>query len=130
MADTTNDHIEITALAARYGALLDRDRIDEWLELFTPDAAFHVYGRSFDGHAGLRKMAEGAPGGIHMGGLPVITVDTDTAQVGQSFVFVDRATHETRIGWYDDELVRVDGRWLIQTRRCTFATPDGPSDRP
>ena len=130
MDDTTDDHRAITSVAARYGALLDRERIDEWLELFTPDASFHVYGRAFEGHAGLRKMAEGAPRGIHMGGLPVIAVDGDRATVGQSFVFVDAATHETRIGWYDDELVRRDGRWCIETRRCTFVTPDGPSDRP
>src|SRR5689334_23641877 len=106
MGDIASDEREITALVARYGSLLDRERVDEWLELFTADAELLVYGRAFEGHAGLRRMAEGAPGGLHLGAIPVVTVDGDRAQVEQSFLFVDRATHETRIGWYDDEVVR------------------------
>ena len=130
MADPVSDEQAITTLVASYGALLDRDRVDEWLELFAPDAQFLVYGRSFDGHDGLRAMATGAPGGIHMGAIPVIAVDGDRARTEQSFVFIDSQSHSTRIGWYDDELVRTDGRWRFQKRQCTFATADGPSERP
>jgi hypothetical protein len=130
MDPTTDDRSEIMRLVARYGSLLDRERYDEWLELFLPDAAFLVYGRAFAGHDGLRAMTRGAPGGIHLGAMPVIDLDGDRARVEQSFVFVDGKTHETRIGWYDDELERVGGGWRFRTRRCTFLTPDGPSDRP
>lgn len=51
-------------------------------------------------------MAETAPGGVHMAGLPVIAFDGDAAVVKQSFVFFDQHTHEVRIGWYDDLIRR------------------------
>ena len=130
MAAMNDDQRAITTLVATYGSLLDRARVDEWLDLFAPDAEFLVYGRSFAGPEGLRSMAVGAPAGIHLGALPVITIDGDRAVVEQSFVFIDATTHDTRVGWYDDVVVRLDGRWLIQSRRCTFLTAEGPSDRP
>ncbi len=121
---------EITELLARYGAHLDRQDHEGWLALFTEDARFFVYGRSFDGHEGLRRMAEAAPAGLHLGGLPVITVAGDRAEVQQSFLFVDQRTGGQRIGFYDDVVVRGDGTWRFESRRSTFLTPEGPSERP
>jgi len=130
MTAVATDRDEILDLLASYGTLLDRERFDEWLDLFVPDGEYLVFGRTFAGHDGLRTINAHAPGGLHLGGYPLIDVDGDRATTAQSFLFVDQKTHEQRIGWYDDDLVRVDGRWRFARRRCTFLTADGPADRP
>jgi 3-phenylpropionate/cinnamic acid dioxygenase small subunit len=63
MLPTPEDHAAISHLLARYCLTLDHDDVDGWVALFTPDATYQVYGRSFDGHEGLRRMMTGAPGG-------------------------------------------------------------------
>jgi len=35
-----------------------------------------------------------------------------------------------RIGFYDDVLVRTMDGWRFGTRRCTFLSATGPSERP
>lgn len=124
------DRDEITDVLARYASLLDRGDHEAWVDLFTADGSFEVFGRSFQGNEELTRMAETAPGGVHMAGLPVIEVDGDAAMVQQSFVFFDQHTHEVRIGWYDDVMRREVERWRFERRKSTFLTPDGPSDRP
>ena len=127
----TDDHAEITNLLARYCLALDHDDVDGWVTLFVPDGKYEVYGRTFDGHAGLREMMDGAPGGLHLGGPPVIeVVDTDHAHTRQDLLFVDRLTGAMRSAVYDDELVRTDAGWRFATRRCRFIGPDGLADRP
>jgi SnoaL-like domain len=125
-----SDRDQITDLLARYGSLLDRGDHAAWVDLFTAEGCFEVFGRSFHGREGLMHMAETAPGGVHMAGLPVIDLDGDAAVVQQSFVFFDQYTHEVRIGWYDDVMRREGERWRFERRRSTFLTADGPSDRP
>jgi hypothetical protein len=120
----------ITDLLARYGSLLDRGDHESWVDLFTAEGSFEVFGRTFRGRQGLMRMAETAPGGVHLAGLPVIELDGDAARVQQSFVFVDQHTHGVRIGWYDDVIRRQGERWRFDRRRTTFLTAEGPSDRP
>jgi len=67
------DHVAISDLLARYCLTLDFDDVDAWVALFTAEATYEVYGRSFDGHEGLRRMLSGAPGGLHLGGPPSST---------------------------------------------------------
>jgi hypothetical protein len=131
MPTLADDHAEIRNLLARYCLLLDLEDIDGWVALFTVDAAYEVYGRTFTGHDGLRRMLSGAPGGLHLGGPPVIELLTpDLARTQQNLLFVDRATGESRSAVYEDELVRTDGAWKIAARRCKFIVADGLSDRP
>jgi 3-phenylpropionate/cinnamic acid dioxygenase small subunit len=125
------DHVAITDLLARYCLALDLDDVDSWVALFTPDASYEVYGRSFEGHDGLRKMMEGAPGGLHLGGPPVIEmVDPDHARTMQNLLFVDRASGASRSAVYTDELRRTADGWRIAKRRCRFIVDSGLSDRP
>jgi hypothetical protein len=120
----------LTTLLANYGTRLDRGEHEAWLDLFTDDGRFLVFGRSFDGRAGLAKMATTAPQGLHLTGLPVFDVRGDEATAQQSFLFVDQASGAQRIGFYDDELVRTAAGWRIRTRKVTFLTADGPSEKP
>ena len=81
MLPTPEDHVAISDLMARYCLTLDLDDDDGWVSLYTPDAAYAVYGRTFDGHEGLRRMATSAPSGLHLGGPPVIEMlDENTAR--------------------------------------------------
>jgi 3-phenylpropionate/cinnamic acid dioxygenase small subunit len=125
------DHAAIANLLARYCLALDLDDADGWIALFTPDASFEVYGRSFVGHHGLRTMIAAAPGGLHLGGPPVVEmVDADTARTTQNLLFVSRADGATRSAVYTDELRRTADGWRIAARRCRFIVAEGLSDRP
>ena len=131
MLPTPEDHVAITQLLARYCLLLDHDDLDGWVALFTPDAVYQVYGREFTGHEGLRRLMTGAPGGLHLGGPPVIRmVDADRAEARQNLLFAEAAEGIQRSALYDDELVRTPDGWRIARRRCRFITPDGITDRP
>jgi 3-phenylpropionate/cinnamic acid dioxygenase small subunit len=128
---TPEDDAEIRNLLARYCLLLDQDDVEQWVQLFTPDATYSVYGRAFVGHEGLRKMMSAAPGGLHLGGPPAIeAVDDDHALTQQNLLFMERSGGEMRRSLYHDELVRTNEGWRIATRRCQFITAEGLSDRP
>ncbi len=131
MHPTPEDHVAITDLLARYCLNLDLDDVDAWVELFMPDATYEVYGRSWDGHEGLRKMMRAAPGGLHLGGPPVIDmVGADQALTMQNLLFVEAKTGTMRRSVYNDELKRTEDGWRIVKRRCQFIVADGLSDRP
>ncbi len=131
MQPSPEDHVAISDLLARYCLTLDQDDVDGWVALFTPDARYEVFGRSFEGHEGLRRLLKGAPGGLHLGGPPVIElVDRDHARTTQNLLFVDSTSGASRSAVYDDELRRTPDGWRIAKRRCRFLTPDGLRDRP
>ena len=126
-----DDQVAITQLLARYCLALDQDDVEGCVALFAPDAVYEVFGRSFDGHDGIRRMMKAAPGGLHLGGPPVIEmVGPDAARTRQNLLFVDRTSGVSRSVVYTDELRRSEAGWLIARRRCQFIVRDGLSDRP
>jgi len=128
---TPEDQVAIVDLFARYCLTLDFDDFDGWVSLYTSDARYEVYGRSFDGHEGLRRMVTAAPGGLHLGGPPVIEMTApDRATTRRNLLFVDRETRESRSAVYVDELHRTPEGWRIAHTRCRFIVADGLSDRP
>jgi hypothetical protein len=128
---TPEDHVAIADLLARYCLALDTDDVEAWVALFLPDARYEVYGRSFDGHEGLRRMLSGAPGGLHLGGPPVIEMTGEgRARTTRNLLFVDRQSGESRKAVYSDELQRTAGGWKIAHSRCRFLVADGLRDRP
>lgn len=131
MLPTPEDHVAITQLLARYCIALDHDDIDAWVALFTPDATFEVFGRSFDGEVGLRTMMSGAPRGLHLGGSAVIEMlDANRAVTQQNLLLIDRVDGAARGVVYIDDLRRTGDGWRIANRRCQFIVADGLSDRP
>ena len=128
---TPEDRVAIGDLLARYCLTLDCEDVDAWIALFLPGARYEVYGRTFDGHAGLRRMLAGAPGGLHLGGPPVIEMTApDRAQTTRNLLFVDPGTGESRSAVYVDALHRTPEGWRIAHCRCRFVTADGLRDRP
>jgi SnoaL-like domain len=126
MMPTPEDHVAISDLMARYCLTLDLDDVEEWVALFTPDAIYEVYGRAFRGHDGLHKMLSGAPGGLHLGGPPVIEmVDGDHARTTRNLLFVERGDGVSRSAVYTDDLLRTAAGWRIAATRCRFIVADG-----
>ena len=131
MDPTPEDHVAITKLLARYCLALDLDDVEAWVELFLADASYQVFGRTWDGHEGLRRMLRSAPGGLHLGGPPVIDmVSVDEARTTQNLLFAEAGTGAMRRCLYTDQLRRTSDGWRIARRRCQFIGADGLSDRP
>jgi uncharacterized protein (TIGR02246 family) len=126
----TDDQVAIRELIAGYALALDAGDIDECVQLFAADAEFLVYGRSFAGHDGIGKMFRHAPRGLHLTGISRIDVRDDTASARSQVLFVRAGSLQLRPALYDDELVRIDGHWRFQRRRCRFITSVGLADSP
>ena len=124
------DHAAIRELIAGYALALDGGDVEGCVRLFTGDAEFLVYGRSFAGHDGIGKMFRDAPRGLHLTGVSRIDVRDDTATARSQVLFVRAGSLQLRPALYDDELVRVDGHWLFRRRRCRFITSAGLADSP
>ncbi len=125
------DHLAILDLLARYCLCLDLHDIDGWVSLFTENGRYEVYGRTFNGHEGLRRMMAAAPRGLHLGGVPVVEVIGEgQARSTQNLYFVPTSGEAPRSSFYTDELVRTDTGWRLASRRCQFQTSEGFSDRP
>jgi hypothetical protein len=124
------DKAAIRELIAAYALALDAGDIEECVQLFTADAIFSVYGRSFDGHDGIRQMFQDAPRGLHLTGVSRIDVHGDTATARSQVLFVRAVDLHQRLALYDDEFVTEGEHWRFQRRRCQFVTSGGLSDSP
>jgi uncharacterized protein (TIGR02246 family) len=130
---TSIDQAAIRELIAGYALALDTGDIDGCVRLFTADAEFLVYGRSFPGRDGIGRMFRDAPHGLHLTGVSRIDIRDDTATARSQVLFVRAGDLRLRPALYDDELVRdvTDaGRWRFRRRRCRFITSHGLSDSP
>ncbi len=126
----TDEHAAIRELIAGYALTLDAGDVDECVALFAPDGEFIVYGRSFAGHDGVAAMFGNAPRGLHLTGASRIEVRGDTATARTQVLFVRAGDLHLRPALYDDDIVRLDGRWRFRRRRCHFVTSHGLSDSP
>jgi hypothetical protein len=129
MTDRTVESEAIRDLLAAYALALDVDDLDGCLELFTGDGEFQVYGKTLSRER-IRTMFTRAPRGMHMTGAALIDAHDDTATARSQVLFVDSSTHQLRPALYDDELLKVDGRWRFARRRCQFLTSSGLADSP
>jgi uncharacterized protein (TIGR02246 family) len=126
----TDDQASIRKLIADYALALDAGDIEGCLQLFTDDAEFLVYGRCFAGRDGIGTMFRDAPHGLHLTGVSRIDVRDNTASARSQVLFVRAGSLQLRPALYDDALLRVDGDWRFQRRRCWFITSAGLADSP
>lgn len=126
----TDDQAAIREVIAGYALALDAGDVEGCLRLFSADAEFVVYGRTFAGLDEIEKMFRDAPRGLHLTGASRIDVRDDTATARSQVLFVRAGDLHLRPALYDDELARVDGRWSFRRRRCQFVTSHGLSDSP
>jgi hypothetical protein len=128
----TADRIEISELIARYCHAIDRGRWEEFRALFTDDCRLdlsQVMGL-YEGAEGIARFCD------TMRALPIVMrhLTTNVVVRGEG----DAARAETYVlaitgpeggpasqttGFYDDEFVRRDGRWLFRSRRLALDVP-------
>lgn len=125
----------IRELLRDYGRHLDRRDIDAWAALFADDGEWlgglgHARGREALRGMLADALPPGPPapgeGGHHLFADQRVEVDGDRATAQSRWVFItttDGRPSLAMLGTYDDELVRVDGRWLFLRRVVTTDIP-------
>jgi len=134
------DRAAIEELMWRYTRALDTTDPDAYAAAYTPDGQFRAGATATTGRDALRKMiadmrqgnaAEAAngvrrPPMYHMTANHVIRfIDEDTARVEAYYLTAfgaagpDTPLRIAAVGRSVDDLVRVDGRWLIKSRNVS-----------
>ncbi len=121
------DLVELQALCSRYMLYTSQLVQDRWLDVFTPDGEYNAFGTPYTLDR-FPALLEAAPRGQFIGNMPVVEFDGDRATGKQHFIFVDQATHDMRLGWYNDEYVRTPDGWRIHRRSTTFMRRHGGAD--
>jgi uncharacterized protein (TIGR02246 family) len=121
------DRIEIEELIARYCWAIDTHDGEALADTFTPDGVFDG-GRRFEGREQLVRFGRGdhvaanrsETAAQHWVTNMVLSGNRGAATARSYFVrhsIIDGAPTVARVGYYVDELVRSDGRWLFKVRR-------------
>jgi len=115
---------EIAELLARYAFLLDDHEFEAVGELFAPQARFGSPGSTHVGReaivANYRALAEVYPVTLHEARGFVLEFRDDEHARGEVLGFSEQASarHTVITSFrYDDEYVRLDGRWRFASRR-------------
>ena len=140
--DALHEHERIRRAVALYAQLLDSRRFADWGELFTEDALFSVWGRSYRGRAEIVREIGGMQPerpGKHMPLLPVIDLAPDGrsalawTDVAVLFTGDDGRIGVATLGRYHDRLVQQGGRWRFAERILVLGdepVPDGVAPQP
>ena len=124
---TTDDLVEIQQLLARYAVTITRGDIDGLLAVFTPNGTYSAFGDTFALDQ-FPELVAAAPKGLFLTGTAAIELSGDTATGTQPLCFVDQATHDMRIGYYNDTYLRTPEGWRLRTRAMTFIRRSGVHD--
>ncbi|WP_405137898.1 nuclear transport factor 2 family protein [Nocardia sp. NBC_01388] len=121
------DLLEIQQVLARYAVTITKGDIAGVLAVFTPDGTYSAFGDTYTLDL-FPELVAAAPKGLFLTGTAVLDIDGDTAEGTQPLCFIDQSTHDMRIGYYTDALVRTEDGWRIRTRRMTFIRRSGVHD--
>jgi len=123
VVDQWIEKFAILELCARYCLTIDAQDADGWADCFSPDGVFEVDGSAVRGRAALREYAAVHHRVMrcrHMTVNHLYDVRGDRAS-GRSTTVVTLATPGGyKIfgqGMYEDELVKLNGIWRIESRR-------------
>jgi len=114
---STDDLIEIQQLLARYAVFITQGDLDGVIAVFTPDRLDE-----------FPALVAAAPKGLFLTGTAAIDLSGDTATGTQPLCFIDHATHDMRIGYYNDTYLRTAEGWRLRTRAMTFIRRSGAHD--
>ncbi|MBF6339311.1 nuclear transport factor 2 family protein [Nocardia gipuzkoensis] len=123
----SDDLLEIQQVLARYAVTITKGDIDGLLAVFTPDGTYSAFGDTYTLDL-FPELVAAAPKGLFLTGIPVLDIDGDTATGTQPLCFVEHSTHDMRIGYYTDSLVRTTDGWRLKTRKMTFIRRNGEHD--
>ena len=135
------DRAAIVEVMQQYVWSVDALDADGYVAVFTEDAVIDANGDVHKGHAAIRKIvtdmqarqaanrARGEPPGnlYHVISNERISFQSETEALYQSYWQTLRKGEENRyvaggFGRSEDRLVKVDGRWLIQSRKLVVFT--------
>jgi hypothetical protein len=126
-AQEQSDILELQQLLARFAVGMTKMDIDAVLAVFTPDGYYSAFGEKYT-LADFPALAQAAPKGLFMTGMPQLELDGDTGSGYQPLCFVDQSNHDMRLGWYTDTYRRTDDGWRLATRTMTFLRRSGSRD--
>ena len=126
------DLAQIRQLFVDYKIVLDRQDFAAYAALFAADGEFVAGEQVAKGRAAIQALVAGMPGSLlgagpgndfHVVVNPLIELDPadpDRARAEVTWLYVVRGANDTprlsKLGHYDDELVREDGRWRFARR--------------
>jgi hypothetical protein len=132
------DRAEIEKLMWHYARALDTENADAYVETFTADGQFGAGANATKGHAALHKMiadlhqrnaeaesksGQKRPAMYHTSMNPYLEfIDKDHAilRAYWTTIFAGDAPNApariAAVGWERNELVRINGKWLIKVR--------------
>ena len=130
------DRRAIEDLYIQYNHAVDRHDIDSWVGVYAVDAVFQGRIR-LEGHEQIRDFAEGESGRLRRRGYArtqhrtsnlIVQVDGERARATCDLIILlqpidPRWAYEFLVASYDDELVKIDGRWFFQSRRVDWWPP-------
>jgi hypothetical protein len=124
---STDDVIEVQQLLARYAVTITKGDIAGLIGVFAPDGTYSAFGDTYTLEQ-FPDLVAAAPKGLFMTGTPLLELDGDTGTGTQTLCFVDHATHDMRIGYYNDTYTRTADGWRLRTRAMTFIRRSGVHD--
>lgn len=111
------EELAVRAVLDEYCLRLEVNPFEEWLDLFTDDSVYEVFRRELKGRDAIRDMLSQAPHGVHLPGAARVTIDGDTAETIQNYLFIGSDDAAWNMGWYFRTLVRTEGGWKIAHTR-------------
>jgi 3-phenylpropionate/cinnamic acid dioxygenase small subunit len=130
---TTQDHIEIQQLYARYNHAIDAGNAEEWVDTFTPDGVFN---NRFTGREVLlgfiktwREQMNGA-NRRHWISNVSISGGGESAKGAAYLLLLEvggKAPTVINSGLYADELVKTANGWRFKSRSVKLDVPLAPS---
>jgi hypothetical protein len=132
------DRADIEKLMWQYARALDTENADAYVATYTPDGQFGGGATAVKGHDALKKMindlrqrnteteaktGKKSPAMYHMSmNHSLEFIDKDHARLRAYWMTVfagdapNAAARVAAVGWEQNELVRVNGQWLINVR--------------
>jgi SnoaL-like domain len=127
--DAVADVVEINQLLARYAVTISQADIDGLVAVFTADGTYSAFGDTY-ALSEFPSLVAAAPKGLFMTGTALVSVDASgsSASGTQPLCFIGQATHDMRIGYYNDTYLRTADGWRLRTRAMTFMRRGGAHD--
>ena len=128
------DVVEINQLLARYAVTISQGDIPGLVAVFTADGTYSAFGDTY-ALSEFPDLVAAAPRGLFMTGTALVSFDASgssasgsSASGTQPLCFIDQATHDMRIGYYNDTYLRTADGWRLRTRAMTFMRRNGSHD--
>lgn len=140
MPTAFEDKLAIEELIATYNQSLDRGDYPTWVDCWSDDAVLDGLGRYLVGRAEIQAFADAYEDRVrarihalrHYTINVLSVIDGDRAQSSSYLQLVNTTAQGVQIrftGRYEDDLVRIDGRWRFARRKLhqDMAPPDAPT---